>query len=123
MNSSNTIERPGPELFFYRHWRTGSSITPVREFSKPSGLAESASEFGDLVKHHGEEFIYVIEGAIEVHSEFYDPLVLEQGQSIYLDSSMGHAYVAAKGCDEAVVLGVCSSADDGLLDSLKTSRG
>ena len=37
VNSSNTIERPGPELFFYRHWRTGSSITPVREFSKPSG--------------------------------------------------------------------------------------
>jgi transcriptional regulator with XRE-family HTH domain len=80
--------------------------------------AHSASEFGDLVRHHGEEFIYVIEGKIEVHSEFYDPVVLETGQGIYLDSSMGHAYVVADGCEEALVLGVCSSADENLMDSL-----
>ncbi len=80
--------------------------------------ARSASEFGELVHHQGEEFIYVIEGRIEVHSEFYDPVVLEAGQGIYIDSSMGHAYVVADGCDEALVLGVCSSADEGLMDSL-----
>ncbi len=84
--------------------------------------AQSAKEFGDLVTHHGEEFIYVIEGAIEVHSEFYDPVTLKQGESIYLDSSMGHAYVTAQDCEEAVVLGVCSSADEGLLDSLMNLR-
>ena len=84
--------------------------------------AQSAKEFGDLVTHHGEEFIYVIEGAIEVHSEFYDPVTLKQGESIYLDSSMGHAYVTADGCEEAVVLGVCSSPDEGLLDSLMNLR-
>ncbi len=80
--------------------------------------ARSASEFGELVHHQGEEFIYVIEGRIEVHSEFYDPVVLDAGQGIYIDSSMGHAYVVADGCDEALVLGVCSSADEGLMDSL-----
>ena len=80
--------------------------------------ARTADEFGDLVHHHGEEFIYVIEGSIDVHSEFYDPVTLKEGEGIYLDSSMGHAYVAAEGCDEAVVLGVCSSEDEGLLDSL-----
>lgn len=80
--------------------------------------AHSAKEFGDLVRHHGEEFIYVLEGSIEVHSEFYDPVTLLKGQGIYLDSSMGHAYVTAEGCEEAVVLGVCSSSDEGLLDSL-----
>lgn len=85
--------------------------------------AHSAKEFGDLVRHHGEEFIYVIEGSIEVHSEFYDPVVLAEGQGIYLDSSMGHAYVTAEGCDEAVVLGVCSSADGGLMDSLMNLHG
>ena len=84
--------------------------------------AQSAKEFGDLVTHHGEEFIYVLEGAIEVHSEFYDPVTLKQGESIYIDSSMGHAYVAAADCDEAVVLGVCSSPDEGLLDSLMKLR-
>ena len=80
--------------------------------------ARSASEFGELVHHQGEEFIYVIEGRIEVHSEFYDPVVRDAGQGIYIDSSMGHAYVVADGCDEALVLGVCSSADEGLMDSL-----
>lgn len=85
--------------------------------------ARSASEFGDLVHHHGEEFVYVIEGRIEVICEYYDPVTLEAGEGIYLDSTMGHAYVTAEGCDEAVVLGVCSSADDGLLDSLINLRG
>lgn len=85
--------------------------------------ARSASEFGDLVRHHGEEFIYVMEGRIEVISEYYDPVTLEVGEGIYLDSTMGHAYVVAEGCDEAVVLGVCSSADEGLLDSLINLRG
>lgn len=80
--------------------------------------ARSASEFGDLVRHQGEEFIYVLEGRIEVHSEFYDPVTLAVGQGIYIDSSMGHAYVVADGYDEALVLGVCSSADEGLMGSL-----
>ncbi len=83
----------------------------------------SAKEFGDLVRHHGEEFISVIEGAIEVHTEFYDPVRIEEGQGIYIDSTMGHAYVTADGCDEAVVLGVCSSADEGLMDSLINLHG
>ncbi|MGV2497236.1 helix-turn-helix domain-containing protein [Pelagerythrobacter aerophilus] len=85
--------------------------------------AQSAKEFGDLVRHNGEEFIYVIEGGIEVHSEFYDPVRINTGEGIYLDSSMGHAYVTAEGCEEAVVLGVCSSEDDGLMDSLLSLRG
>ena len=85
--------------------------------------AHSASEFGELVHHHGEEFIYVLEGRIEVHSEFYDPVTLDVGQGIYIDSSMGHAYVVADGFEEALVLGVCSSADDGLMDSLMSLHG
>lgn len=85
--------------------------------------AHSASEFGELVRHQGEEFIYVLEGAIEIHTEFYDPVALKTGEGIYLDSSMGHAYVVADGFDEALVLGVCSSADDGLMDSLMSLHG
>jgi transcriptional regulator with XRE-family HTH domain len=85
--------------------------------------AKSFEEFGDLVHHSGEEYIHVLEGRIEVHTEFYDPVILETGESIYIDSNMGHAYIAADGCDEAVVLGVCSSAEDGLMQSLMTLRG
>ncbi|MBA4752569.1 MAG: helix-turn-helix transcriptional regulator [Sphingopyxis sp.] len=80
--------------------------------------AASVEQFGDLVRHQGEELIYVLQGRVEVHTEFYDLAVIEEGEAIYLDSTMGHAYLAAEGCSEAVVLGVCSSADEGLMDSL-----
>jgi transcriptional regulator with XRE-family HTH domain len=82
--------------------------------------AKSLSEFGDLVRHSGEEYIHVLEGAIIVHTEFYDPVTLGVGEGIYIDSNMGHGYVAAEGCDEALVLGVCSSADESLMSSLMT---
>ena len=65
----------------------------------------------------------MLEGKIEVHTEFYDPVVLEQGESIYIDSNMGHAYLAAEGCDEAVVLGICSSPNEDLMRSLIDLHG
>jgi transcriptional regulator with XRE-family HTH domain len=80
--------------------------------------AKSLSEFGDLVRHSGEEYIHVLEGSIVVHTEFYDPVTLHAGEGIYIDSNMGHAYIADEGCDEALVLGVCSSADESLMNSL-----
>lgn len=80
--------------------------------------AKTVEEFGDLVRHPGEEFIYVVEGRVVIHTEFYDPVELGRGESIYIDSMMGHAYVVAEGCEQATVLGVCSSAEEGLMSSL-----
>ena len=80
--------------------------------------AKSAEEFGELVHHSGEEYIYVVKGGIKVLTEFYDPVTLNVGESIYIDSNMGHAYVTADGCEEAIVLGMCSSTDESLLESL-----
>jgi transcriptional regulator with XRE-family HTH domain len=85
--------------------------------------AKSLDQFGDLVRHSGEEYIHVLEGSIIVHTEFYDPVALKAGEGIYIDSNMGHAYVAGEDCTEAVVLGVCSSADEGLMNSLMNIHG
>ena len=85
--------------------------------------AKSLEEFGDLVRHEGEEIVYVIKGRIEVHTEFYDPVVIDEGESIYIDSSMGHAYLVAEGCDEAVTLGVCSAEDEHLANELMSMFG
>jgi len=82
--------------------------------------AGSIEEFGKLVRHSGEEYIHVLKGRVEVHTEFYDPVLLESGESVYIDSTMGHAYIAATGCGEALLLGVCSSADEQLAQSLLT---
>jgi len=84
--------------------------------------AKSVKQFGQLVHHSGEEFTYVLKGAVVLHSEFYDPVVLKEGQSIYFDSSMGHAYLAPEGCDEAEVLTVMSSADEEQMQSIMSTH-
>lgn len=85
--------------------------------------AKSLEEFGELVRHAGEEVIYVIKGRIEVHTEFYDPVTIDEGETIYIDSSMGHAYLVADGCDEALTLGVCSAQDEHLTTELMALFG
>lgn len=85
--------------------------------------AKTLEAFGPLVRHSGEEYVHVIEGAAVIHTEFYEPAVLREGEGVYLDSNMGHAYLAADGCEEAVLLGVCSSPDDHLQESLMTLYG
>ncbi|MFC4314468.1 helix-turn-helix domain-containing protein [Steroidobacter flavus] len=80
--------------------------------------SKTMQEFGELLRHPGEEFTYVIEGAIEVHSEFYDPITLRAGEYIYLDSEMGHGYLVADGFEEATVLAVCASAATNLQQEL-----
>ena len=82
--------------------------------------AKTLDEFGELVRHAGEEFFYVVRGRIVVHTEFYDPVTLDVGQSMYIDSTMGHAYLVANGCDEAEVIGVMASGDEELMRSLMT---
>ena len=79
--------------------------------------ARSLAEFGELIRHQGEEFLYVLEGCIEVHLQFYTPITLKVGQGVYIDSTMGHAYVA-KDCESALVLAVCSSEDANLSETL-----
>jgi transcriptional regulator with XRE-family HTH domain len=74
--------------------------------------AKSIEEFGEFVRHAGEEFVYVIEGVVIVYTEFYDPIELRAREAIYIDSGMGHAYICGEGCEEALTLGVMASADE-----------
>ena len=80
--------------------------------------ARSFKEFGEFVHHSGEEFTYVLKGRVLLTTEFYDPVTLEAGESMYFDSSMGHAYLTAEGCEEAEVLTVMSSADEEEMQAL-----
>lgn len=68
----------------------GKQITPILAEYR----ATSLDEFGPFMQHPGEEYLYVLEGKLEFHTECYAPVVLEVGDSIYFDSRMGHAYVA-----------------------------
>ncbi|NHF72581.1 helix-turn-helix domain-containing protein [Paracoccus xiamenensis] len=74
--------------------------------------ARTLSDFGPLTHHRGEEFIYVLKGKIELHTEFYASTVLNEGDFVYIDSTMGHAYLCGSD-DDAVVLAVCAGGDPG----------
>jgi transcriptional regulator with XRE-family HTH domain len=73
---------------------------------------DASAQFADQA---GEEYIYVLEGCVRVHTEFYEPVSLKQGESMYIDSSMGHAYTAGEGCIEAAILRVCAATGAGPL--------
>ncbi|MEP6546539.1 MAG: cupin domain-containing protein [Gammaproteobacteria bacterium] len=76
--------------------------------------ARSLEDFGELVRHSGEEYVYVLEGEMEIHTSAYAPLRLKTGDSIYIDSTMGHAYIAAS--DEPCrVLAICSGTESQMI--------
>ena len=58
--------------------------------------------------HEGEEFLYVLEGEVELHSEHYAPALLKKGDSCFFDSAMRHAYVR-KSVQPARVLAICAT--------------
>ncbi len=90
------------------------SITPV----VAEVHARTLEEFGEFHRHHGEEFVFVIEGELAVYTDTYTPAHLKAGDSIYFDSSMGHAYVAI-GDQPCRIVSVFASSDEGIIHLLE----
>ncbi len=106
----------------YDYWYLSTDL--VRKQFVPmigTPLASTLEEFGELVRHEGEEFVFVLDGAIEVHTEDYAPFVLRRGESAYLDSTMGHAYLR-RGRGRCRVLAVCSAGNEALVRALSGRR-
>ena len=81
--------------------------------------ARSVDELGGLVRHSGEEYLYVLRGSMELHSDLYAPLPLGPGDSVYFDSGMAHGYVRTS-TDACTVLAVC--AGQGIQQLAETAR-
>jgi transcriptional regulator with XRE-family HTH domain len=83
---------------------SGKKMTPM------TGTIESRTleETNGLLKHEGEEFTFVLEGRMALHTQFYEPLILDAGGSVYFDSTMGHAYVSV-GTVPLKILCVCTT--------------
>nr|WP_300309494.1 XRE family transcriptional regulator [Halomonas sp.] len=69
--------------------------------------ARKFEEFHEWVRHDGEEFLMVLSGEVMLYSEFYEPVTMVEGDSIYFDSDMGHALVSISE-EDAVILSVCT---------------
>lgn len=84
-----------------------------RKFMTPLIMEIKARTDGDATgwsSHEGEEFILVMAGAVELHTEFYDPVRLETGDSAYIDSGMAHMFLAV-GAETARIASICYSED------------
>ena len=57
---------------------------------------------------------FVLEGKMALHTEFYEPLLLDVGGSVYFDSTMGHAYLSV-GSVPLKLLCVCTTPEPALL--------
>lgn len=91
--------------YVYRYHSTdlrNANMVPILTELKTNTI----ESFGDLMSHPGEEFVFVVEGEVEVHTEFYAPVRLGKGESIYLDSTMAHGYLSV-GDVPAKILAVC----------------
>lgn len=81
--------------------------------------ATGAGDDGDV--HGGEEFALIIEGRVKFHCEGYEPVVLEQGDSVYFDASMRHRYICA-GDAPARMVCVYSHPEHARLDDLEATE-
>jgi transcriptional regulator with XRE-family HTH domain len=62
----------------------------------------------DYARHDGEEFVYILNGAVDVHFENGEIIHLERGDMLYFDSRIGHAYVTVSR-QLARTIGACTS--------------
>jgi DNA-binding XRE family transcriptional regulator/mannose-6-phosphate isomerase-like protein (cupin superfamily) len=77
----------------------------------------SIEDFGELMRHPGEEYVLVLEGQVEFYCDLYAPSLLSTGDSVYFDGAMGHGYVAV-GEGPCRILSVCSATDADLKSAL-----
>jgi len=118
-NGRRVVHRAGEgqavETANYKHLYLATELlnkrfTPIIGEVKARTIEEFLAEFGDLIRHPGEEFVHVLEGEVEIRTDLYQPLRLKAGDSVFFDSEMGHAYLkVSDGPCRAVV--VCAPRD------------
>lgn len=96
----------------YAHELLASELTHKKMVPfKTTVHARSFDDFPDWIRHSGEEFLLVLSGAISFFSEFYEPVELSEGDSLYYDAGMGHVCVSQSKQD-AQILWVCTPSED-----------
>jgi transcriptional regulator with XRE-family HTH domain len=97
---------PNYELGMIANDLTGKRMVPMRAHVR----ARKLEDFPDYIRHSGEEFMFLLRGKLELHFENGTVFRLEQGDSLYFDSAVGHVYIST-GKEEAEVLVCCVDTD------------
>ncbi|WP_372610502.1 helix-turn-helix domain-containing protein [Aquicoccus sp.] len=65
--------------------------------------ARDPGAFDAPIRHAGEELVYVLSGAVELHTDLYAPIRLSAGDSVHYDAVMAHAYVSVSEEDAQIL--------------------
>ncbi|PCI52718.1 MAG: transcriptional regulator [Gammaproteobacteria bacterium] len=65
--------------------------------------ARNFEHFGEWIHHEGEEFLLVLEGEVQLLTEFYEPATLTEGDSAYYDATMGHLVISTSKKDALIL--------------------
>lgn len=84
----------------------GKRMVPMRAHIH----ARRLEDFPDYIRHEGEEFVFLLQGKLELHFETGSIFRLDQGDSLYFDSAQGHVYISI-GPADAEVLVCCVDTD------------
>ncbi|MCW2238756.1 helix-turn-helix domain-containing protein [Azospirillum canadense] len=78
---------------------TQKVMTPI----KTTIVARSIDDYPEWAKYEAEMFLYVLSGTVVIHSQIYEPLRLDAGDSLYYDASTPHLWVSEGDTDAEVL--------------------
>jgi transcriptional regulator with XRE-family HTH domain len=117
-NEGSDLATPNYLHKYLHTGRDSRSMTPILVEVR----ARVIDEFGPLVSHPGQEFTYVLNGTVEIHLQGSDPVRLEAGESIFFNSTVPHAYLAASSIP-CRILTVCTDHDQEDIRRIYGERG
>lgn len=82
---------------------SGKNMTPLYV----TIFARKVSDFSDFVRHPGQEFVMVLSGAVRIAFEDGNVIDLNEYETAYFDSAVGHVYLSLS-TEPAQVVAVCS---------------
>lgn len=106
-----TLTRSGKQLIYdtpnYEYGMIANELTGKRMVPMRAHVhARKLADFPDYIRHSGEEFVFLLKGELELRFEDGKVFRLEEGDSLYFDSGVGHVYLSA-GEEDAEVLVCC----------------
>ncbi|EKO3570538.1 helix-turn-helix domain-containing protein [Vibrio metschnikovii] len=88
----------------YEHELLATQLTNKKMMPFKSTIrARDFSDYPDWVRHDGEEFLLILSGEVLFYSEFYEPVPLSEGDSVYYDATMGHMLVSISEQDALIL--------------------
>lgn len=115
---SRDFEGQQLETKYYTYRYLCSDVAHKRIIPIHVEVRATTLEQAEMSSHVGEEFVQVLKGSIMLYTEYYEPTQLNTGDSVYLDSTMKHAYVSLAPTPSEILI-TCSSATPNLAQTLR----